>query len=102
MKFLPLFAGAAGALLALAMAATADTTNAFCRLSFHDYTMMPRSGPCNVGRHQGDTYIYMHTGDAFMFRARDRGHTYTRTDTDKGVVFRVPESFSLQVLQEKP
>lgn len=101
MKFLPLFAAAAGALLAFAMAATADTTNATCRLSLHDHTMAPRSGPCNVSQLQGDTYAYMHTGDEFLFRARDRGHTYTRTDTDEGIIFRVPEAFTLQVLQEK-
>lgn len=101
MRFLPLFAAAAGALLATAMAATADTTNAFCRLSLHDHTMVPRSGPCNVSQRQGNVRAYMHTGDEFLFRARDRGHTYTRTNTDEGIIFRVPEAFTLQILWQE-
>ncbi len=101
-KLLPLFAAAAGSLLAFATAATADTTNAFCRLSLHDHTMVPRSGPCNVSQRQGDVRAYMNTGDEFLFRARDRGHTYTRNNTEKGIIFRVPEAFTLQILWQEP
>lgn len=101
MKFLPLFAAAAGALLAFAMAATADTTNATCALSYHDHTMVPVEGPCNVSQRQGNVRAYMHTGDEFLFRARDRGHTYTRNNTEKGIIFRVPEAFTLQILWQE-
>lgn len=102
MKFLPLFAAAAGALLAFAMATTADTTDALCLLSYEDYKKLPVEGPCNVSQRLGNTYVYMHTGDEFLFHARDRGHTYTRTDTPTNIIFRVPEVFTLQVFQEKP
>lgn len=90
------------ALVTTPIAASADTTNAFCRLSLHDHTMVPRSGPCNVSQRQGNVRAYMHTGDEFLFRARDRGHTYTRNNTEKGIIFRVPEAFTLQILWQEP
>jgi len=56
--------------------ASADTTKAFCTLSWHDHTKEMIQGPCTFSQYGGNVYVDDFNYYKFAFPAAEQGETY--------------------------
>ena len=82
--------------------ALADSTRAYCTLSWHDDSMDMIKGPCGFSQHQGNVYVYDFNWYKFAFPAADDGKTYIRQSTGTGLSFNREGEYTLNVFWDKP
>ncbi len=100
---------AALAIGSLLTPALADSTKAYCTLSWHDETVqklhmaVPRiEGPCDFSQYQGNAYVDDFNYYKFAFPSAEQGKTYQRKSTEGGISFNREGQYTLNVFWEKP
>ncbi len=82
--------------------AMADSTKAYCTLSWHDRSMRLLDGPCTFSQYQGNAYIDDFNYYKFAFLAAEQGKTYERDNNSERISFFREGHYTLNVFWEKP
>lgn len=82
--------------------AQADSTEAYCTLSWHDHTKAMIEGPCIFSQYQGNVYIDDFHYYKFAFPYGEDGKTYTRDNKSERISFNREGQYTLNVFWEKP
>ena len=92
--------GAALALSSIAAPALADSTKAYCTLSWHNHTTDKIEGPCIFSQYQGNVYVDDFNYYKFAFPSAEQGKTYERDSTEGGISFNREGHYTLNVFWE--
>ena len=82
--------------------AMADSTKAYCTLSWHDDSMRMIEGPCTFSQYSGNVYVDDFNYYKFAFPSAEQGKTYERDSTEGGLFFSREGQYTLNVFWEKP
>lgn len=89
--------------------AFADSTKAYCSLSYHEeaikrmHIAVPvMDGPCIFSQYQGNVYINDFNWYKFAFPYEDDGKAYIRIDKPGGISFIREREYTLNVFWQKP
>lgn len=99
---------AALAIAALAAPTLADSTKAWCALTWYDTSKgfetpgKTIKGPCTFSQSQGNAYVDNFNCYKFVFPASEEGKTYTMITTAGDVTFNREGQYNLNVFWKNP
>jgi len=88
---------AALAIAALAAPAQADSTKAYCMLTWDDTSKDSIKGPCTFSQYGGNAYVDDFSSYKFAFLAAEQGKTYNRDNKESGISFKRKGQYTLGV-----
>ena len=88
---------AALAIAALAAPAQADSTKAYCMLTWDDTSKDSIKGPCTFSQYGGNAYVDDFSFYKFAFPAAEQGKTYKRDNKESGISFKRKGQYTLGV-----
>ena len=91
------FTATALAIAALAAPAQADSTEAYCMLTWDDTNKDSIKGPCTFSQYGGNAYVDDFSSYKFAFPAAEQGKTYKRDNKASGISFKRKGQYTLGV-----
>ena len=82
--------------------AVADSTKAYCTLSWHDDSMPLMEGPCNFSQLGGNIYVDDFNFYKFAFPSAEQGKTYKRNNQLERISITREGQYTLNVFWKKP
>ena len=93
---------AALAIAALAVPAQADSTKAYCMLTWDDTSKDSIKGPCTFSQYGGNAYVDDFNYYKFAFPSAEQGKTYERDNKESGISFQRKGQYTLGVFWYVP